>query len=161
MTFGQKRERRQNASMVDGGQWEDWLPEIIFQDFVVWPLRSKGGEVKGKRSIHFLTRDVLKWLHEKYQKATISDQTFSVAMGKLVVLEKEKCEGLNEDIKWRSAQIKRQHHGNLRGYRIDFEGESKERAFVILSKIVADEGKSQEENFNENVIDMLQSRKPF
>jgi hypothetical protein len=75
-------ERRQNAAMVDGGPWEDWLPEIIFQDFVVWPMKG----AKGKKSIHFLTRDVLKYLHEKYQKATISDQALSVAMSKLVVL---------------------------------------------------------------------------
>jgi hypothetical protein len=84
----------------------------------------------------------------------------SVAMSKLVVLEKEKCEGLNEDIKWRSAQIKRKH-ANLRGYRIDFIGESKERAFVMLTNIVANEGAPTEENFDENVIDMLQRNKPF
>jgi hypothetical protein len=149
-------ERRQNASMVDGGPWEDWLPEIIFQNFVVWPM--KGAKVK--KSVHFLTRDVLKYLHEKYPKAIISDQTLSAAISKLVVLEKEKCEGLHEDIKWRKAQIKRDH-GNLRGYRIDFEGESKERAFVMLSKIVADEGKSPEETFDENVIDMFQRNKPI
>ena len=149
-------ERRQNASMVDGGPWEDWLPEIIFQNFVVWPL--KWANVKS--SIHFVTRDVLKYLQEKYPKAGISDQSLSLAMSKLVVLAKEKCEGLNEDIKWRKAQIKRRH-GNLRGYRIDFEGESKERAFMILRQIVADEGKSAEENFDENVIDMLQSNKPL
>ena len=34
-------ERRQNASMVDLAPWEDWLPEIIFQNFVVWPLKVK------------------------------------------------------------------------------------------------------------------------
>jgi hypothetical protein len=72
----EEAQRRQNASMAGGGPWEDWLPEIIFQDFVVWPSRSKGGEVKGKKSIHFLTRDVLKYLHEKYPKAIISDQCF-------------------------------------------------------------------------------------
>jgi hypothetical protein len=93
----------------------------------------------------------LKWLQEKGHKITISaDQMLSAALDKYVVLEKEKCEGLNEDIKWRSAQIKRNHR-NLRGYRIDFDGESKERAFVMLSKIVADEGKPPEENFDENV----------
>jgi Virulence-associated protein E len=149
-------ERRQNAAMVDGGPWEDWLPEIIFQDFVVWPMKG----AKGKKSIHFLTRDVLKYLHEKYQKATISDQALSVAMSKLVVLAADKCEGLSEDIKWRKAQIKRDH-GNLRGYRIDFEGESKEGAFSMLLKIVADEGKSPEETFDENVIDMFQRNKPL
>ena len=60
-----KSERRQNASMVDGAPWEDWLPEIIFQNFVVWPLTSKDGEVRGKKSIHFLTRDALKWIQEE------------------------------------------------------------------------------------------------
>ena len=74
-----------------------------------------------EKSIHFLTRDVLKFLEENGRKVTVSDQTLSVAMSKLVVLEKEKCDGLHEDITWRKAQIKRRH-GNLRGYRIDFEG---------------------------------------
>jgi hypothetical protein len=129
--------------MVDGGQWEDWLPEIIFQNFVVWPPKW----ANGKSSIHFLTIDAFKYLQDKYPKAGISDQSLSMAMSKLVVLAKEKCDGLHEDIKWK-VQIKRRH-GNLRGYRIDFEGESKERAFMILRQIVADEGKSAEETFDE------------
>ena len=123
-------ERRQNASMVDSLPWEDWLPEIIFQNFVVWPLKvkDKSGDlvVKGKKTIHFLTRDVLNFLHEKYQKANISDQSLSMAISKLVVLAKERCEGLEEDIKWRSAQIKRKN-GNLRGYRIDLREKAKKR----------------------------------
>ena len=81
-------------------------------------------------------------------------------MNKLVLLEKEKCEGLHEDIKWRSAQIKR-NHANLRGYRIDFIGASREKAFETLSKMVAEEGKSPEENFDENVLDIIQGNKPF
>jgi hypothetical protein len=103
----------------------------------------------------------LKYLEEKGRKVNVSDQTLSVAMSKLVVLEKEKCEGLHEDIKWRGAQIKRKHHSNLRGYRIDFLGESKEKAFMILANIVAKESKSAEEDFDENVIDMIQGNKPF
>ena len=58
-----------------------------------------------------------------------------MAISKLVVLAKERCEGLHEDIKWRNAQIKRKN-GNLRGYRIDFEGESKEKAFSDIRAYV-------------------------
>jgi hypothetical protein len=160
-------ERRQNASMVDGGPWEDWLPEIIFQDFVVWPLMEKDiktgrvTKIVGKKSIHFLTRDLLKWLDEKGRKVNVSDQALSVVLGNLIVLKKERCEGLNEDIKWRKAQIKRKHHSNLRGYRIDFLGESKEKAFMILAGIVAKESKSAEEDFDENIVDMLQKGNPL
>lgn len=156
-------ERRQNASMVDGGSWEDWLPEIIFQNFVVWPLKMKDNGslvIKGKKFIHFLTRDLLSFLNEKYQRINISDQSLSIAMTKLVVLAKERCEGLEENIKRRRAQIKR-NNGNLRGYRIDFEGESKEKAFMILERISANNSASPEENFDENVIDMLQSNRPL
>jgi Virulence-associated protein E len=156
-------ERRQNASMVDSGPWEDWLPEIIFQNFVVWPAKEEKGigqRYKNKKSIHFLTRDALKFIQEKHPKAAISDQSFSIAMSKLAVLAKERCQGLHEDIVWRKAQIKRKH-GNLRGYRIDFSGESQENAYMMLEKIVADEGKSPEESFDENVVDMLQSNKPI
>jgi hypothetical protein len=56
--------------------------------------------------------------------------------------------------------IKR-NHKNLRGYRIDFDGESKEKAFVSLQRMVAEEGKSPEGNYDENVIDMLQNNKPM
>ena len=94
-------ERRQNASMVDSGPWEDWLPEIIFQNFVVWPLKEEkriGQRYKNKKSIHFLTRDALKFIQENHPKAAISDQSFSIAMSKLVVLAKERCQGLHEDI---------------------------------------------------------------
>ena len=93
-------------------------------------------KAKGKKSIHVLTRDVLKWLHEKGYKTISSDQILSIAMKQFVVLEKQKCEGLSEDIKWKKAQIKRKH-GNLRGYRIDFEGEVQERAFDMMVIMVA------------------------
>jgi hypothetical protein len=157
-------ERRQNASMVDGGAWEDWLPEIILQNFVIWPLivKSVSGErtVNGKKSIHVLTRDILNYLHEDYQKLHISDQALSLAMSKVVVLAKERCQGLGEDIKWRKAQIKR-NNGNLRGYRIDFDGEAKEKAFWILERMSVEGSKSAEENFDENVIDLLSNNRSF
>jgi hypothetical protein len=35
---------------------------------------------KGKKSIHFLTRDVLKFLEEKGRKVNVSDQTLSVVI---------------------------------------------------------------------------------
>jgi hypothetical protein len=90
--------------------------------------------VPHKPSIHVLTRDILRYLQEKGYKNPIAEQTVSSSMQKHVVLEKNKCEGLNEDIKWKKAQIKRDH-GNLRGYRIDFESESKRRAFERIKKM--------------------------
>jgi hypothetical protein len=146
-------ERRQNASMVVDSVVEDWLPEIIFQDFVVWPIIEKNSKdeitkINGK-SIHFLTRDALKWLQEKGHKLNVSDQTLSAAIDKYVVLEKDKYEGLHEDIKWRKAQIFRKH-GNLRGYRIDFVGESKQKVFLELAKIVARQDKDIDE-----VLDLI------
>ena len=125
---------------------EDWLPEIIYQNFVMWPIPDGSG----KRSVIVLTRDILKYLQDKGHKATISDQVISAAMNGYVIAPKIKHEGLNEDIAWRKAQIKRNGQ-NLRGYRLDFEGESKERAFVILKQIVAKEN-NPEEAFDENIL---------
>jgi hypothetical protein len=134
--------RRADASMVINEQIEDWVPDILFQNFIVWPgandtAPNDQGEdtnVPRKISIHVLTRDILRYLQEKGYKNSISEQTISASMHNHVVLEKRECEGLNEDIKWKKAQIKRDH-GNLRGYRIDFESESKRRAFEIIKKM--------------------------
>ena len=125
--------KRQDDSMVVNEQLDDWVPDIIFQPFVVWPANKNEGNL----SIHVLTRDVLKYMQEKGHKNAVSDQTISAAIQKYVVLEKDKC-GLNEDIKWRRAQIKR-NHTNLRGYRIDFIGEAGRRAFEIIMRIAAAE----------------------
>jgi hypothetical protein len=138
-------ERRQNVSMVINEQLEDWVPDIIFQNFVVWPA------TKAKRSIHVLTRDILKYVQDKGHKNAISDQTISAALQNHVVLAKEKCDGLQADIKWKKAQIKRKQ-GNLRGYRIDFGSESEKRAFWILKGIVDNENKSAEEDFDPDNI---------
>jgi hypothetical protein len=60
-------EKRQGVSMVVNEPLEDWVPDIIFQNFVVWPLKG----TKGKKSIHFLTgmllngfviRDIIQFL---------------------------------------------------------------------------------------------------
>jgi hypothetical protein len=72
-----------------------------------------------------------------------------------VVLEKYECDGLDEYIKWKKAQIKR-NHGNLRGYRIDFECESKRRAFELIKEMKDKESKSQRTiswRSTENTID--------
>jgi hypothetical protein len=151
-------ERRQNSSMVETGSWTDWLPELIFQTFVVWPLILKDKEFKGKKTIHFLTRDALKWLQDKCPKATLSDQLLSVALDKLVVLAKEKYNG-DDNIKWRSAQIKR-NHANLRGYRIDFDGEGKGRAFVKLRQMLDKENQDPTESFDESILDKLDADEP-
>jgi Virulence-associated protein E len=149
--------KRQGASMVINEQLEDWVPDIIFQNFVVWPLKG----TKGKKSIHFLTRDIVKWLRDKGYNS-ISNQAISYAIDKHVVLSKNKVSptddrnGLNEDIKWKSAQIKRKQ-GNLRGYRIDFEGEAQFEAFGILEKIVAAESTSPEATFDEKMLDTFDS----
>jgi hypothetical protein len=45
----------------------------------------------------------------------------------------------------------------LRGYRIDFEGRPGDEAFGILEKIVAAESTSPEENFDEKMLDTLDS----
>ena len=150
-------ERRQNSSMVESGPWEDWLPEIIFQNLIVWPLELKDEVYNGKKSIHFLTRDALKYLQEKCPKAAISDQALSMALDKLVVLAKDVCEEFNVDIKWKKAQIKR-NNVNLRGYRIDFVGECKERAYVMLKKIVDNESKQKD---LDEVLEMLENNKRF
>jgi Virulence-associated protein E len=153
----EESEKRANASMVTNEHLEDWVPEIIFQNFVVWPssenmkptAQSKSSGVPHKLSIHVLTRDILKFLQDKGYKGPITDQIISTAMQKHVVLAQDKCEGLNEDIKWRRAQILRSH-GNLRGYRIDFAGESKQKAFVIIKEMFANYNKSPEENYVQN-----------
>jgi hypothetical protein len=138
----EESKRRADASMVINEQIEDWVPDIIFQNFVVWPGaddtvpsdQGKDANVPHKISIYVLTRDILRYLQEKGYKNPISEQTISSSMQNHVVLEKHKCVGLNDDIKWRKAQIKRDH-GNLRGYRIDFESESKRAAFERIKKM--------------------------
>ena len=126
--------RRQDASMVESPAWEDWIPEIIFQPFVVWPGQDD------RKSIYVLTRDILNYLHEKSPRnIAISSQALSTAMLGVVLLPKEKCEGLSVDIKWEPAQIHRNGR-NVRGYKIDFDGDpARHRAFDIISKMVADE----------------------
>jgi Virulence-associated protein E len=141
----EEAKRRQDASMVINEQLQDWVPELILQNFVVWPAE------KSKKSILVLTRDILKYLQEKGHKNIVSDQTISAALHNHVVFGKDKCDGLKEDIRWKKAQIKRKH-GNLRGYRIDFNTESERRAFWLLKEIVDNEGKSCEENFDPDNI---------
>ena len=71
------------------------------------------------------------------------------------MLEKAKCAGLTEDIKWKKSVIKRKH-GNLRGYRIDFEGEVQERAFDILVTMMA----GGDQPSIDEIVDIYQN-KPF
>jgi hypothetical protein len=148
--------KRSDAAMADAPPWEDWVPEIIFQGFVVWPsfenmmgsAQSKSSNVPHKFSIYVLTRDILKYLHEKCPRnMSISDQALSRAMTKVVILCKDQYDG-NHHIQWSAAQIYR-NHSNLRGYRIDFAGESKRRAFELIKKMVTDANKSPEEDFME------------
>ena len=102
----EESKKRSDAAMVDAPPWEDWVPEIIFQEFVVWSSPKSN-----KKSIFVLTRDVLKYLHEKCPRNTsIPDKALSQAMTKVVILAKEKCEGLHEDIKWTPKQINYQRY---------------------------------------------------
>ena len=104
---------------------------------------------KGVYSCLHDERDILKYLHEKSPRNIgISDQALSTAMQRHVILEKHRYDGRDEDIKWSKAQIFR-NHANLRGYRIDFVGASKQRAFVIIKTIVDGEKKSPEAVFTE------------
>jgi predicted P-loop ATPase len=81
----QESKRRADASMVINEQIEDWVPDIIFQPFVVWPgsdsvVPSEEGQNTGvphKPSIHVLTRDILRYLQEKGYKNPIAEQTIS------------------------------------------------------------------------------------
>ena len=84
-----------------------------------------------------LTRDVLTFLHEKSPRNTsISSQALAKAMTKVVVLPKGRCKGLQEDIKWVPRQIPMNGEDtNPRGYRIDFEGESKLRALEVIKEM--------------------------
>jgi hypothetical protein len=142
--FWDESKRRAGNAMVVNEHVEDWVPDIIFQPFVVWP-----GNDNPKKSIHVLTRDILAYLREKGYKNALSDQVISDAMQKHVVLAKHKYDSHCEDIKWTKAQIKR-NHANLRGYRIDFVGEGKQRAFEIIKELFFLETKSPEEDYVEN-----------
>jgi hypothetical protein len=136
--------KRSDAAMADAPPWEDWLPEIIFQGFVLW-----SNPKSNKNSIIVLTRDILKYLQEKSPRNTsISDQALSTAMVKIVLLSKEKCSDLHEDVKWTPKQIW-VNGSNLRGYRIDFEGEGKQRAFEFIKQKVAN-NRSPDEDFIAN-----------
>lgn len=68
-------------------------------------------------------------------------------------LSKDKCDGLQEDIRWVAKQIKIKGV-NLRGYRIDFEGEGKRRAYDLIKQNVDDKNKSPEDDY-------LQNNRPF
>lgn len=132
--------KRSDAAMVDASSWVDWLPEIIFQDFVVWSHPKSN-----KHSIMVLTRDVLRYLHEKSPRnIAISEQDLSIAMTDLKILSKEECKDLSEDIRWVSRQIRTKGGGNLRGYRIDFLGDLKKPAFEMIKQMVATERSSTE-----------------
>ncbi len=129
----EESKKRSDAAMVDAPPWEDWLPEIIFQNFVMWSHPKSN-----KDSIIVLTRDVLKYLHENSPRNTsISDQALSRAMSKIVILSKNKDADLQQDITWTPKQIFIKGV-NLRGYRIDFAGESRRRAFELIKKMVGD-----------------------
>jgi hypothetical protein len=146
----EESKKRSDAAMVDAPPWEDWLPEIIFQDFVMWSHPKSN-----KDSIIVLTRDVLKYLHENSPRNTsISDQALSRAMSKIVILSKNKDADLQQDITWTPKQIFIKGV-NLRGYRIDFAGESKRRAFELIKKKVGDH-KLPEDAFTGNF-----NSKPF
>jgi Virulence-associated protein E len=152
----EESKKRSDAAMVDAPPWEDWVPEIIFQDFVVWSSPKSN-----KKSIFVLTRDVLKYLHEKYPRSTsIPDKALSQAMTKVVILAKERSEGLHEDIKWTPKQINLKGT-NLRGYRIDFEGESKQRAFELIKQNIDSKNKSPEDDFIQNGDSIIGKHSPF
>jgi hypothetical protein len=51
----EESKKRSDVAMVVNEHLEDWVPEIIFQNFVVWP-----SDDNPKKSIHVLTRDILK-----------------------------------------------------------------------------------------------------
>jgi Virulence-associated protein E len=152
----EESKKRSDAAMVDAAPWEDWVPEIIFQGFVVWSSPKSN-----KKSIFVLTRDVLKYLHEKCPRNTsIPDKALSQAMTKAVILAKERCEGLHEDIKWTPKQINIKGT-NLRGYRIDFEGESKQRAFELIKQNADSKNKSPEDDFFQNGDSIIGKYGPF
>jgi hypothetical protein len=140
--------RRQGDSMVEDAPVIDWLPDIIFQNFVVWPgPEDRKSNDSRKWSIYVLTRDILKWLQDKGHKTTsFLDRVISIMDG-YVILAKTDCELLSEDIKWEKKQIKRNGR-NLRGYRIDFK-ERQKGDFDIIQMMVAKENKSPEEDFVE------------
>jgi hypothetical protein len=141
----EESKKRSDDAMVDAPPWEDWLPEILSKEFVIWSHPTSN-----KKSIIVLTRDILKYLSEKCPRNTsISDQALCRAMTKITILSKDKCDGLLEDIRWMPKQIKT-NGANLRGYRIDFGGESKQRAFELIKQNVAAKNKSPEDDFLEN-----------
>jgi hypothetical protein len=145
----EESKRRSDYAMVDAPPWEDWLPEILSQSFVIW-----SHPISNKQSIIVLTRDILKYLYEKCPRNTsISDQALSRAMAKITILSKDKCDGLQEDIRWVAKQIKIKGV-NLRGYRVDFEGEGKRLAFDIIKQNVDGKNKSPEDDY-------LQNNRPF
>jgi hypothetical protein len=74
-------------------------------------------------------------------------------------MAKEKCVGLVADIKWRRAQIHRTH-GNLRGYRIDFEGKQL-AAFEIIKQMLKDEGKSPEQDYVDQNSELMVKNRPI
>ena len=139
--------RRSDAAMKGNDQLGDWVPDIILQDFVIWPSAEKtNSRAANKISILVFTRDIEKYLREKLHRVSISDQDISHAMTRHIVLPKTECKDLNEDVKWKKAQIDSAALGNLRGYRLDFAGEIELRALAIIKKLVADY-KSPEEAF--------------
>jgi hypothetical protein len=139
----EESKKRSDAAMADAPPWEDWLPDIIFQSFLI-----ESSPKSNKKSLMVLTRDILNFLHEKSPRNTsISSQALANAMSKVVVLSKDKCAGLQEDIKWTQKEIHR-NGSNPRGYRIDFDSESKLRALELIKEMITSR-KSPEEYFTE------------
>jgi len=137
--------RRSDAAMVVNESLDDWVQDVLFQPFVAWPDIKASYQVAHKFSIRVLTRDIMKYLSEHSHLRNVSDQTVSTAMQKHVVLAKEEYGG-SYDVKWVKAQIKTKHK-NLNGYRIDFVGDGRERAFELVKQQFADESASPEANF--------------
>jgi hypothetical protein len=130
--------KRQNASMVEGAIFEDWLPDIIYEEFVQWEEKIGDNGKIFRGTVYVLGRDVIDWLTQKYHNKLpvgVNQTSLTFAMENCVVVPKSDDIGLRQDITWTYAQILRSGH-NLRGYRVDFKGEVMLNAFVRLKAIV-------------------------
>ena len=68
--------------------------------------------------------------------------------------------GVHEDIKWTPKQIYI-NGTNLRGYRIDFDGESKQRAFELIKRNGRKLNKSPEDDFIKNGDSIIGKHSPI
>ena len=145
----EESKRRSDAAMAEA-PWEDWVPDVIFQSFVIETLPKAN-----KKSLIVLTRDISTYLHEKSPRnMSISDQALSDAMTKVVILGRINLRIFKMMLGGSPAQLW-VNGRNLRGYRIDFEGESKHRVFELIKSMIAKNNLSPEEDFIKNADKLM------